>query len=120
MFLLSDAKVPVIQTETKNIISMSNQDPVSIQIGSRVQLLAGSPLTLTCTASGTPEPAIAWFKGEDPVGEVGRVSVEGSKLLISETEVSDSATYKCTATNAISDDSYTSIVQVVGRFIKTV
>ena len=98
---------------------MSDLGPVSVRIGTRVELLAGSQLTLSCPATGIPEPVIAWFKGDDPVAIGERISVDGDSLVIRETKAADSATYRCTATNVITHDAYISVVKVAGTCTKT-
>ena len=51
-------------------------------------------VTLTCIATGSPQPTIAWYKDGSEIPE------EGSPfLVIEEVELSDRGVYWCTAVN---------------------
>ena len=55
-----------------------------------------SYLSLTCLASGNPQPSIQWYKDESEIGG------EGSPfLIIEETVLTDRGVYRCTATNLL-------------------
>ncbi|XP_060132638.1 hemicentin-1 isoform X1 [Zootoca vivipara] len=60
-----------------------------------------SSLELDCPVTGTPPPTITWLKNGQPIeGGVGyKILLNGRKLLISRTEVSDTGHYQCVATN---------------------
>ncbi|XP_074858282.1 hemicentin-1 isoform X3 [Carettochelys insculpta] len=64
-----------------------------------------SPLELDCPATGTPPPAIMWYKDGQPIeeGEGYKILLNGRKLLISQAQVSDTGRYKCVATNKAGD-----------------
>uniref|UniRef100_A0A670IF80 Hemicentin 1 n=1 Tax=Podarcis muralis TaxID=64176 RepID=A0A670IF80_PODMU len=60
-----------------------------------------SSLELDCPVTGTPPPTITWLKNGQPIeGGIGyKILLNGRKLLISRTEVSDTGHYQCVATN---------------------
>ena len=66
-------------------------------------------LVLRCTASGNPQPTIAWYKdGREISGEISPL------LVIQEVELSDRGVYHCTATNtlgtATSSEAYVNVI----------
>jgi len=66
-------------------------------------------LVLMCTASGNPQPTIAWYRdGRVILGEISPL------LVIGEVELSDRGVYHCTATstqgNATSTEAYVNVI----------
>uniref|UniRef100_UPI0037E9B6AB hemicentin-1 n=1 Tax=Semicossyphus pulcher TaxID=241346 RepID=UPI0037E9B6AB len=68
-------------------------------------VIINSPLELECHATGTPAPAITWYKDGKPVrqGEGLRVGASGRRLIVSRAQVSDTARFQCVATNEAGD-----------------
>ncbi|XP_033885551.3 hemicentin-1-like isoform X1 [Acipenser ruthenus] len=68
-------------------------------------VILNSPLELECRARGTPPPHITWLKDGQPVRQRQGVKIvsNGSKLLISRAQVSDTGRYQCVATNEAGD-----------------
>nr|XP_051676343.1 hemicentin-1 isoform X2 [Oryctolagus cuniculus] len=64
---------------------------------------AGSPVTLTCDATGIPPPAVAWLKNHRPIENSNSLEVHilsgGGKLQIARSQRSDSGNYTCAASN---------------------
>ncbi|GCC29770.1 hypothetical protein chiPu_0008212 [Chiloscyllium punctatum] len=60
-----------------------------------------TPLELKCDATGTPPPNIMWLKDGQPIKTMAGVQIlaNGQKLIISQTQVSDTGRYQCVATN---------------------
>ena len=75
-------------------------------------VVAVSPVTLTvnegrsasfqCSASGNPEPAVAWTK-LDNQSEITRSAVSGGWLQLKNVTENDSGLYQCSATNILGD-----------------
>ena len=78
-------------------------------IGSSLQVLDQSNVTLKCNASGVPQPLISWSKDGNPL------DVTGPFLKISRIEQMDEGRYTCTATNFRGADIRSTVVSVVGK-----
>ena len=72
-------------------------------------------VTLTCIATGNPQPTIAWYR------DGSEIPGEGSPfLVIEEVELSDRGVYWCTAVNTEgSVSSFPAFVGVIGRCMDT-
>lgn len=84
--------------------SLSPDAPVVKTLESK-EVMAGSPLTLTCLAEGNPEPTITWsFRTAD-----GRTLQrgQGSQLNFTAVELSEAGRYECDARNTEGTNSST-------------
>uniref|UniRef100_A0A8B9ER49 Hemicentin-1 n=1 Tax=Anser cygnoides TaxID=8845 RepID=A0A8B9ER49_ANSCY len=63
----------------------------------------GNPVTFVCDATGIPPPKLAWFKNGKPLENSDSLEVHilsgGSKLQIARSQLLDSGTYTCIASN---------------------
>ena len=85
-----------------------------------------SPLTLTvneggsasfqCSASGNPEPAVAWSK-LDSQSKIAQSAVSGGKLQLKQVTKTDSGMYQCAATNILGDSREVVRLTVNGKFL---
>ena len=95
--------------------------PASIQsVMTPVTVVTGDPVSLSCEASGDPEPSVQWTLSGQPFPNSivsSRVSVvnDNQTLTFSETQKSDEGTYTCTAVNSIRSDSEDVILIVYGK-----
>nr|XP_032827898.1 matrix-remodeling-associated protein 5-like [Petromyzon marinus] len=97
--------------------------PMVVRGATTVSVAAGRPLSLPCTASGWPEPAVSWALPGDGgqllpnqrsgAGSGARVFANGT-LLVPAAMWRDAGTYKCTAANVAGVDSAAVIVTVLG------
>uniref|UniRef100_A0A3Q2EJI5 Vascular cell adhesion molecule 1 n=1 Tax=Cyprinodon variegatus TaxID=28743 RepID=A0A3Q2EJI5_CYPVA len=69
--------------------------PVFRNVSGPMEVMAGSPLTLSCSAEGNPEPTITWTVG-------GRFlhSAPDGLFVLSAVELSDAGRYECKAINS--------------------
>lgn len=60
-------------------------------------------MTLTCNATGNPEPVLSWFKDENLVNSSNRISFSADSKLLTITTVkrTDSGKYLCFAHNEV-------------------
>ena len=85
-----------------------------------------SPVTLTvneggaasfqCSASGNPEPAIAWSR-LDNQSEITQSAVSRGKLELKKVTGSDSGVYQCSATNILGNSQEVVRLTVNGKFL---
>ncbi|RXN18375.1 hemicentin-2 isoform X1 [Labeo rohita] len=63
----------------------------------------GTPISLSCEASGVPKPTIVWSKGRDPSNRPVSAPLETAdgSLYISSPTAEDAGVYVCTATSAV-------------------
>lgn len=75
-----------------------------------MEVMAGSPLTLSCSAEGNPEPTITWTVG-------GRFlhSAPDGLLVLSAVELSDAGRYECKAINSEGNQTAAVDVSVLGE-----
>ncbi|KAG5850585.1 hypothetical protein ANANG_G00084020 [Anguilla anguilla] len=69
----------------------------------RVLETISNPVTFACDATGIPPPSLTWLKNGRPIANSESLEMHilsgGSKLQIARTQLSDSATYTCVASN---------------------
>ena len=88
--------------------------PPNAKIASeQMSVLAGSPTTLKCVATGKPEPDITWHKNGEPVIFDKRVVMSERSLFILETKLGDTGSYSCIAQNSEGLD-FASVHMLVG------
>ena len=70
-------------------------------------------VTLTCNATGNPEPQFSWFKERDLVESNNRIyfSANNSLLTITDVNRNDSGGYLCVAHNEVGNE--TSIIVIL-------
>ncbi|XP_072244974.1 vascular cell adhesion protein 1b isoform X2 [Leuresthes tenuis] len=71
--------------------------PVFLEVSDSVEVMENSPLALSCSAAGNPEPSLSWtFRAPD-----GRVLQRGpgGRLVFMEARLSDAGQYECEAQN---------------------
>uniref|UniRef100_A0A803W8Y0 Hemicentin 1 n=1 Tax=Ficedula albicollis TaxID=59894 RepID=A0A803W8Y0_FICAL len=75
--------------------------PPSIE-GPEQELVSESisnPVTFVCDATGIPPPTLMWLKNGKPIGNIVHILSGGSKLQIARSQLLDSGTYMCIASN---------------------
>ncbi|XP_071328974.1 vascular cell adhesion protein 1b [Trachinotus anak] len=82
--------------------------PVVTSISDSLLVMAGSPLTLTCSAVGNPQPTITWSFRTADGGSVWRR--DGGQLVLRVVSLSEGGRYECEARN--SEGNQTSAVDV--------
>ena len=85
-------------------------------------VIDGDPVNFTCHATGVPTPKLTWTfnGGKLPLG-INKKNSKGDSFQESFLEIQRATkkmegTYKCTAKNKANGTSYSTILQVFGRF----
>ena len=66
----------------------------------------GDILTLSCNATGNPEPGISWTKDGSPISRIYRISLsdDNKQLTITNVNRTESGEYRCVASNSLGND----------------
>lgn len=108
--MFTDPEKPVIH-KIYEIIKITTRQPVNASIGSKITTIPGNKLTLTCNASGLPEPKLMWKRNE-LLAQAG-----GSTYQVPALRTSDTGVYTCVASNLAGEVMATSHVIVLGRYL---
>ncbi|CAH3163880.1 unnamed protein product, partial [Pocillopora meandrina] len=78
-------------------------------------LIEGENITLSCNATGNPEPSISWVKDGFPINSNSRInfSQDNRLLTITNTSRTYSGEYRCVARNRVGNDTSNSKVNVL-------
>ncbi|TSL47575.1 Hemicentin-1 [Bagarius yarrelli] len=103
--------------ETDKDFKVAVHEPPVIQFaGESVNqtILAGYQIQLQCKATGSPIPAMTWYKDSRPLTGAAGVSIlnRGQVLEIERAQVSDAGLYKCVAVNVAGTAELTLSLQV--------
>ncbi|KAL4635075.1 hemicentin-1 [Arapaima gigas] len=90
--------------EAQQHIRLNVHEPPSIPGGGKIvneTILAGFPIQLHCRATGSPVPAITWFKNGQPLTNTAGVTLlnRNQVLEIDNAQMSDTGLYRCVAVN---------------------
>ena len=77
--------------------------------------MEGENITLSCNATGNPEPSISWVKNGFPINSNSRISFsqDNKQLTITNISRTDSGEYQCAARNRVGNDTSNSTVNVL-------
>ncbi|KAM7409728.1 hypothetical protein PAMA_001291 [Pampus argenteus] len=90
--------------EAQQHIRLSVHEPPSIRSSGEIinqTILSGFPTELECKATGSPLPAITWYKDGRPLTSAAGVTMlkRGQVLEIERAQLSDAGIYRCVAVN---------------------
>ena len=88
--------------------------PSAIQPIQNENITEGGNLTLSCNASGIPQPLVSWIK----VG--GHMPTNGSELVFTNINRSEAGEYRCEASNECGNASETARIFVQCKYLLTV
>ena len=84
-----------------------------------ITVIIDAKLVIDCPVTGTPLPAIAWFKDTEPLSSGSDSSIiisnRGQRLEIPKTRLSDSAIYRCVGTNDAGNTTHDFNVDIHGK-----
>lgn len=95
-------------------VSWDKESPLTVAVGSRVDLINGSTLVLRCDSSGLPPPKLLWTRGINVISNDDKYNNSGKMLTISNVQFEDADEYTCTATNMAGQDAATTELVVKG------
>ncbi|XP_055041763.2 hemicentin-1 isoform X2 [Misgurnus anguillicaudatus] len=103
--------------EAQQHIRLNVHEPPSIQHAGEIlneTILAGFQIQLKCKATGSPLPAVTWYKDGRPLTSAAGVNIlsRGQVLEIDHAQVSDAGLYKCVAINVAGSVDFTHSLQV--------
>ncbi|KAI5614770.1 hemicentin-1 isoform X1 [Silurus asotus] len=100
----------------QNIRLSVHEPPVIHSAGETVNqtILAGYQIQLQCKATGSPVPAMTWYKDSRPLTSAAGVSIlnRGQVLEIDRAQVADAGLYKCVAVSVAGTTELTLSLQV--------
>ena len=91
------------------------------QSSSVMDVVVGSPLTLTCTSSGSPPDTFIWMKDGVPitnstsitaVNYTNTIAIFSANYTINSVNIKDNGTYMCIVSNPIGRDNKTINVSI--------
>uniref|UniRef100_A0A8C1GCV3 Hemicentin-1 n=1 Tax=Cyprinus carpio TaxID=7962 RepID=A0A8C1GCV3_CYPCA len=103
--------------EAQQHIRLNVHEPPSIQYAGETlneTILVGFQIQLKCKATGSPLPAVTWYKDGRPLTSAAGVNIlsRGQVLEIDRAQVSDAGLYKCVAINVAGSTELTYSLQV--------
>ncbi|KAL9986930.1 hypothetical protein ACROYT_G001147 [Oculina patagonica] len=108
-----DATLPKIEVSSSSVEQIQDLNPVSVVIGTRVTLLPGARLEITCQASGIPEPTISWLRQGKQITSSGRFSIVNTTLVIQAIQLGDRGLFTCAANNTMGRQTYSTRVDII-------
>ncbi|XP_048583436.1 hemicentin-2 isoform X2 [Nematostella vectensis] len=82
--------------------------PLTLLVGDTLTTLSGTRTSISCPATGFPNPLIRWSRNGESVVPGGHLKIDGSKLLLTNPQKEDNGVYKCLASNPGGDATATS------------
>ena len=108
------------QHNRDDLITSTGIKPNFYIIPNDIDTLEGQIVRFECRVSGRPEPEVLWYKNDSRIYDCEHykcvVNEEGNyALLIMGADGTDTATYKCVATNSTGQASFTVCLNVIER-----
>ena len=102
-------------------VSWDKESPLTVAVGSRVDIINGSTLILKCASSGVPPPKLTWTRGIEVLSDDNKYNISENTLTISNVQYADADEYTCTAANQAGQDAATTelVVKGTSRFLLT-
>ena len=107
------ASKPSIERSEEEV-SWGKESHLTVAVGSRVEIINGSSVTLVCNSSGFPPPKLTWTRGIETLPRDSNHEVSEQSLTISDIQFADADEYTCSATNQAGQDAATTELVVKG------
>ena len=95
-------------------MSWEKESLLTVAVGSRVEIINGSSVTLVCNSSGFPSPELTWTRGIEALPSDSNHEISEQSLTIRDVQYVDANEYTCTATNQAGQDAATTELVVKG------
>ena len=99
-------------------VSWDSKGPLTVAVGSRVDIINGSTLILKCVSSGVPPAKLTWTRGIDALSEDDKYTIGEQTLTIRNVQYADADEYTCTASNQAGQDAATTELVVKGASLR--
>ena len=106
---------PAGMPETKGEPGESVSSPTVVVSPATLTVNEGGSASFQCSASGNPEPTVAWSKLGSQ-SKIAQSAVSGGKLQINQVTKTDSGMYQCAATNIMGDSRKVVRLTINGKF----
>lgn len=118
---MTDLDPPRIKQGTRNLRIVDEESTeVEIYVGTKLTVISETQVKVRCEAPIDPPPAISWeipITNSDLTNLIS-LSEDNSTLTLSELRAQDSGVYTCTATNNVGQDSKSSNIEILCKFLK--
>jgi len=95
-------------------VSWGKESLLTVAVGSRVEIINGSSVTLVCNSSGFPPPKLTWTRGIEALPNDDNHEIGEQTLTIRDVQYADANEYTCTAANLAGQDAATTELVVKG------
>lgn len=95
-------------------MSWGKESHLTVAVGSRVEIINGSSVTLVCNSSGFPPPKLTWTRGIEILPSDSNHEISEQSLTIRDIQFADADEYTCSATNQAGQDAATTELVVKG------
>jgi len=107
------ASKPSIERSEEEV-SWGKESLLTVAVGSRVEIMNGSSVTLVCNSSGFPSPKLTWTRGIEDLPNDDNHVIGEQTLTINDVHYEDADEYTCTAANQAGQDAATTELVVKG------
>ena len=120
-FNVADLDPPRIKQGTRNLRIVDEESTeVEVYVGTKLTVISETQVKVRCEAPIDPPPAISWEipgKNSD-LKDMVSLSKDNSTLTLGQLRAQDSGVYTCTATNNVGQDSKSSNIEILCKFLK--
>lgn len=114
---LQGPKAPTISVSNKVYFRLDpKKKPIKIKIGDSLTTFKGTRVTIECPSTGFPDPRIRWNKNDISLAPQIPIFINGSMIILTNPEVSDTGKYTCLASNPGGNTDASSKVTFLGKF----
>ena len=95
-------------------VSWGKESLLAVAVGSRVEIINASSVSLVCNSSGFPPPKLTWTRGIEALPNDNNYEIGKKTLTIRDVQYANADEYTCTAANQAGQDAATTELVVKG------